>query len=676
MWARPSALPDGVKSYLLDMRGDGSASTDSFGLALARAGDRVAIRHHLYYQDGGRTEFETNIADPTGDWTHFALVREGANIEAYVNGAPVQAIFTVDSTAPQDDLLSLSHGGRAGTFSAAAPGSEFFFAGSIDNVALWERALTAEELQAAMWNPDGEALAEGLVALWALNEAGGESVPDLSGNGLDGTVVEGSWQESSPGPLCCDADCADKPCGNDGCGGSCEVCPADQSCVLDECLSPPHHIWSTSFGGDNKDYVFNLARGKNGNLYAGGPFASTSIDPGGGQFDTAGSWDSWVMRLNGNGKHAWSLRFGAEGKDYLYHLVTDEDENLVFIGYFASAAIEFGGGPVSNQGGNDIFIVKLDADGNHLWSRGYGGSDSDVPYGLDVDEDGNVYVCGEFRSDTIDFGGDELHAAAAGIYDIFVVKLDSDGEHVWSRKYDGGDGHDYCYSLDLDAAGNIYLAGRQQATSVDYGGGALVSAGKADAVVVKLTNDGNHVWSKRYGGEEQDFARNLAVSPDGETYVAGRFVSTSLDLGDQEHVNAGVNDAFFMKLNSNGNTLWSKTFGGESQDYGHSLAIGSDGDVYFNAFYYSSNLDVGGGPHANFSPGTYDTVLARYKPDGTLVWSRHYGGDKHDVILNFVVAPDQTICAGGYHNSTNLTFGGETFSTVASYDSMMVVLGQ
>ena len=676
LWAKTAELQDGGKSYMLDMRGNGSATPDSFGLALGRDGERFQVRHYLYYEGGGRTEYETDMSAPTGDWTHFALAREGDALRAYVNGQLVPAIFTTDSVAPREDPVNLGHGGRIGTFSAAAPGSEFFFTGTIDDVALWDRSLALEEVQESMWTPTTPWLLTGLLALWSFDEEQGASVQDLSTNGHEATIVEGTRIDDSPGPVCCDADCSDKACGNDGCGGSCEVCPANQSCVWDECLAPPHHIWSTAFGGNNKDYAFDLALGSKGNLYAGGPFASTFIDPGGGQFDTAGSWDSWVMRLNGNGKHVWSLRFGAEGQDYLYHLVTDPEENVLFIGYFKSAALEFGGGALSNKGSNDIFVVKLDSDGNHLWSRGFGGDDSDVPYGLDVDAEGNVYVCGEFRSSSIDFGGGALPAVAKGVYDVFLFKLDAGGNHVWSRKFDGEGGHDYCYSLDLDAAGNIYTAGRQQSVSIDFGGGALVSAGKADAFVAKFSNDGNHLWSKRYGGEEQDFARNIAVTPQGDSYVVGRYVSTQMDLGDQAHENLGLNDAFFMKLNSNGNTLWSKVFAGENQDYGHSVALDEDGNVYFNTFYYSTSIDLGGGPLLNANPGTYDIGLAKYEPDGSHIWSQRYGGGAHDIILNFMVGPDQTIYGAGYHNSSDLTFGGDSFATAGSYDSLLMKVGQ
>jgi hypothetical protein len=118
----------------------------------------------------------------------------------------------------------------------------------------------------------------------------------------------------------------------------------------------------------------------------------------------------------------------------------------------------------------------------HLWSKSFGGSDWDDGYSVSVDSSGNVYITGSFSSSTIDFGGGAL--TNAGNSDIFLAKFNSNGKHLWSKRF-GGSGDDYGQSVSVDSLGNVYGTGFFWSSNIDFGGCPLSSAGDYDIYLIK-----------------------------------------------------------------------------------------------------------------------------------------------------------------------------------------------
>jgi hypothetical protein len=171
----------------------------------------------------------------------------------------------------------------------------------------------------------------------------------------------------------------------------------------------------------------------------------------------------------------------AERDDFGHGIAVDSAGNVLLTGRF-DGTVDFGGGPLSSAGSTDIFAVKLDAQGQHLWSRRLGGTDYEEGSGIAVDSAGNALLTGYFAG-TADFGGGPL--SSAGYYDVFVVKLDAQGQHLWSRRV-GGTSNDRGYGIAVDGVGNVLLTGEFLGTA-DFGGGPLSSAGSYDAFAVKLS---------------------------------------------------------------------------------------------------------------------------------------------------------------------------------------------
>jgi hypothetical protein len=180
------------------------------------------------------------------------------------------------------------------------------------------------------------------------------------------------------------------------------------------------HLWSQRFGGITGDAGRGIAADGTGNVLVTGYFLGT-VDFGGGALTSAGIDDIFVAKFSGvDGAHLWSQRFGGTSTDVGTGLAADGSGNVLVTGFF-SGTVDFGGGPLTTAGGNDIFVAKLSGvDGAHLWSQRFGSTGADVGLGLAADGSGNVLVTGFFQG-TVDFGGDVL--TSAGGDDIFVLKL-------------------------------------------------------------------------------------------------------------------------------------------------------------------------------------------------------------------------------------------------------------
>jgi hypothetical protein len=204
--------------------------------------------------------------------------------------------------------------------------------------------------------------------------------------------------------------------------------------------------------------------------------------------------------------------------------------------------VDFGGGPLTNAGGNDVFVAKLDGAGNHLWSRRFGDSLNQVGADVKVDASGDIYVTGWFEG-TVDFGGGAL--TSAGGYDVFIAKFDEDGNHVWSQRFGDASEQYGNNRVAVDASGNIIVMGRFGG-NVNFGGRTLTSLGSYDIFVAKFNGGGSHVWSQRFGNESELYIWNewsIAADASDNVVMAGAFEG-NMDCGGGALQSAGSHDVF------------------------------------------------------------------------------------------------------------------------------------
>lgn len=431
-------------------------------------------------------------------------------------------------------------------------------------------------------------------------------------------------------------------------------------------------IWSKALGGSGYDSADAVAVDASGNVFVTGQFWG-SVGFGGGTLVSAGSWDIFVAKYSGlTGAHLWSRRFGGAATEEGLGLAVDASGNVFVTGHYSSTAIDFGGGPLTNAGNTDIFLAKLSgSNGNHLWSRRFGNTGADESRATTVTPSGDVYISGSF-SGTVDFGGLPLTSALGT--DVFVAKYSgSTSTHVWSKRF-GGTSSEEARSVAVDASGNVITAGYYSSSSIDFGGGALTNASpNYDGFLAKLASaDGGHMWSKRFGGVSDDYGYGVAVDASGSPMVVGHFISGSIDLGGGPLVNSGSYDTFVVKYNSLGTHQWSKRVGGSSIDRGISIALdGAGNPVVVGRFAGSSSF---GGIWLNDAGGD-DVFAAKYSgANGLHQWSRRFGGTGFDSDGGVAVDSSGDLFVTGNFAAPTIDFGGGPLTSAGNDDIFVAKL--
>ncbi|MBN2722841.1 MAG: SBBP repeat-containing protein [Deltaproteobacteria bacterium] len=275
----------------------------------------------------------------------------------------------------------------------------------------------------------------------------------------------------------------------------------------------------------------------------------------------------------------------------------------------------------------------------------WGTPSDDNGQGVAVDANGNVYVTGYTSGG---FDGN----TSAGAQDIFLTKYVSDGTKQWTQQW-GTSGSDFCYGTAVDTSGNIYVTG---ATLGGLDGNT--SAGAQDIFLTKYASDGTKQWTKQWGTSGYDIGYGTAVDASGNIYVTG-FTYGSLD----SNTSAGGLDIFLTKYASDGTKEWTKQWGSSSNDYGHGVAIDSNGNIYVTGKTLGA-LD------SNTSAGGYDIFLTKYAPDGTKEWTQQWGTsgtDSMDLGGNLAISSDDILYLTG---TTSSAFLGQ--SSAGGYDIFLI----
>jgi hypothetical protein len=203
-------------------------------------------------------------------------------------------------------------------------------------------------------------------------------------------------------------------------------------------------LWAKQIGGSGSDEGFGITIDSDGNVYTTGYFEGTvDFDPGVGitNLTSAGGRDIFISKLDSNGNFVWAKRIGGASDDYGNRIFLDSSGNVYTTGLFGGI-VDFDPGSGTNNlasnGSNDIFILKLDRNGNFVWAAAMGGTGDDGGFGIALDSNNNVYTTGVFYN-TADFnpGPGVFNMTSAGGMDIFISKLDSDGNFIWAKRMGG-----------------------------------------------------------------------------------------------------------------------------------------------------------------------------------------------------------------------------------------------
>ena len=354
----------------------------------------------------------------------------------------------------------------------------------------------------------------------------------------------------------------------------------------------------------------------------------------------------------------WAQQLGGTFPDAGISIAADTLGNTYVTGAFNGTAT-FGNTTLTSTsfGYSDAFIAKFDSNKNVLWAQKLGGTLTDFGLGITVDEAGNSYATGSF-SGTATFGSTTL--TSAGNEDAFITKLDSNGNVLWAQKL-GSTSSGSGIGITTDAIGNIYATGALNANS-DINNSTSLST--SDTFIRKLDQNGNILWTKNLGGTSPDSGFGITNDKDGNTYVSG-FFSGSATFDNITLTSVGNNDAFITKLDSSGNFLWAKNFGGTSDDRGRGIIVDETGNAYFTGYFSVS---------ATFA-GNADAFVAKLDNNGNTLWVTNLGGTEFDEGYGIVADKVGNIYVSGNFRgtvslgSTSLTSTGDSDAFIAKLDS-------
>ena len=349
--------------------------------------------------------------------------------------------------------------------------------------------------------------------------------------------------------------------------GGTDLTTAGDSDIIVAKLDPDgNHVWSRILGGRYLERGERLAIDSNGDVVFVGKFTTQVTVTGFGTLNSEGVTDGLLVKLDGaTGAVDFVVRLGGTGdEDYPFGVDTDRARNIYVTGRFGGT-LQLGSDRLTAASGDlDGFVTKLGPSGDFLWSLSFPSAGADRPYDLAIDRtvvvgDGDVVLAGTFTGD-INFDRAASPAntlTSAGGEDLFVVRLDGDGNYIFSRGYgDAADqlGADTEYSgtkwlsLAVGGSGHIYLGGPLWG-SADFdpaspgGRGLLTSAGGADAFFVELDAAGAFVRGRIYGLSGSELGQDIAVGPSGEVLLGGRYYGSRIDFGTSGLLRGQVSDA-------------------------------------------------------------------------------------------------------------------------------------
>ncbi len=423
----------------------------------------------------------------------------------------------------------------------------------------------------------------------------------------------------------------------------------------------PNWLWATKAGISNDDVSNAVSTDAAGNIYITGQFNGPSITFGNIVLTNSGSCDVYVVKYDPSGNVLWAISASGNSCDIGNNISVDSYGNVIVVGSFSSSSLTFGNQTVTNHNSllYDIFIVKLDPNGNAIWLKNGGGYADDFGNCVCCDGNGNSYVIGSFLSSSINFGNLTTNNSSNNTYDIFIVKYDAMGTAMWCKGI-GGNANDYGCGICINPDGTFCITGNFQSSIIAFNSYILSNnSANYDIFIAKINGMGNTLWAKNAGGVNYDKGTAVAADGFGNNYITGYFQSSPASFGLMNLYNSGGADIFIAKYDTLGNTTWAKSIGGINNELGNCIRVFGN-SLFFAGYFGSSNLILGNDTLTN-SGGDF-IYVSKYDLAGNEIWSKSVPGTMSglDAAMNITVNVNQDLFLTGYFGSHDISFDNIT----------------
>jgi len=405
-------------------------------------------------------------------------------------------------------------------------------------------------------------------------------------------------------------------------------------------------MWAKYFGSYNNEENTDACIDDEGNLYITGRFLEyTTL--GNFTLNSAGGHDIFIAKINSEGEVLWAKSAGGSGEDNCYNICSDNSGNLIITGSFESSAT-FDTQILTSAGQKDIFLVKYDTNGNIDWAQRNGNVNNDIGYGVEVDENDNIYFTG-YKSGSVTFGTFTLVN-----YTVFTAMCSADGTVQWASELDQTESFKIC----IDNSANVYILGRQNAPS-------LPGSYSYDIFLAKYNSDGAWQWNYTIGDDwESDYDLYEFETPwgmvcdnTGNVYITGRS-------------NWNV---FISKYNSVGGQIWEKSFIGANEDISSGIDIDATGNLHIIGNFASPKLILETDTITNSA--YQDIFYSKYDSEGNIISLKSYNGAVDDIGSAICITPDY-IYQVGYANSRFLELDYFTIENTGRNDLIIAKIKQ
>ena len=362
--------------------------------------------------------------------------------------------------------------------------------------------------------------------------------------------------------------------------------------------------WDKTFGGNGEDMGFSIIQTENGGYAVSG---YTILD----REERKDTWraklgyvelteekkqDFWIIKIDKNGNIEWDEVFGENGPDIANSIIRTKDGGYAVAGFIWTIY----------AGKQDIWIIKLDENGNKEWDKTFDKDKNDVAYSIIQTKDGGYAIAAST--------GFKLWGEA----NCWVIKLDAKGNMEWENSF-GGTGWDEIFSIIQTKDGGFITTGCVWSKG----------AGRGDVYVAKLNKRGDLIWDRTFGGSENDEAYSIVQTED-RGYVLTGFTVLE-DTGDRNF--------WVIKLDKEGNKVWDRTFGGTSEDWANSIIQTDDGGYAVAGWTKSMGA------------GKTDVWIVKLDKRGNLVWDKTFGGSENDEAHSIIQTDDGGYAVAGWTKS-------------------------
>jgi hypothetical protein len=378
----------------------------------------------------------------------------------------------------------------------------------------------------------------------------------------------------------------------------------------------------------------------------------------------------------GTGKPQWAVGFGGLETETPRDMAVSAAGEVYVVGYFDEKT-EIGGTKLTapqldpndplavnykTKSGkmkptSDAFLAKIGADGKIAWARSWGAKRDEDAKGVVVRGD-TIVVVGNFLDE---FKLGELpERKSVGSDDVFVAAFTKDGDPKWTWSI-GGLASDGANTIAATPDGG-YIVGGSFSDTITFRDTKLTSRGGTDAMLIKLNSLGDPQWIKTFGGGQNDTINHVAVDGQGSIYVQAQY-KYKANFGDKELVAAGgaEDDLVLAKYDSNGDHIWSQSFGTPFEDSAGGIAVDPAGNVVMVGGFERAKISFGQGDE-HTPRGTTDMFIARFDSSGKLTWAKSYGGDRDDVAMGVAMDAAGNIITTGWFTNT-VEFGKQTMTS-------------